>query len=602
MNEKDTWLLDRRRILYAALMSGSGAALAACAPRDDSADTAAPNGDLWAGFDTRITERTLAEAEKLFGLQFTETERRQILGGPVEVAEDGFFAEQLESLNILRSQEIPISLAPAMKFDPRLPGVSYPEQANVVNLFPEEIATVPDDAESIAFASVKQQARWMTTGQITSRELTEIYLERIERHANLLECFVTVTPDIARAQAETADRERATGQVRGPLHGIPYGVKDLLDTADIRTTWGAEPYKDRVPATDSAVVRRLQDAGAVMLGKTTMGALAWGDVWFGGETRNPWNPKEGSSGSSAGSGSATAAGLCSFAVGTETLGSIVSPSDRNGLTGLRPTFGRVSRVGAMALCWSLDKIGPMCRYVEDNALVLTVLNGFDTNDASSIDMGFTYDGRQSVSELTVGYDPSWFEGDDVRATDNAALAAIGDIGVTLREVTLPDLPLTEIMAPLKVESAAAFEELTLSGRDDLLRRQINNAWPNSFRQARFFSAIDYVQADRLRRSIMHEAQAFFSQVDVIFGPSFGNPMMTLTNYTGQPCLVMRSGFEESTPRALFNHPENDADETLHRIPRSVSLWSDLFQEGKLILVARALEAELGVVNERPQLP
>ncbi len=211
MNEKDTWLLDRRRVLYAALMSGSGAALAACAPRGDSADTPAPDDDLWAGFDTRITERTLAEAEKLFGLQFTETERRQILGGPVEVAEDGFFAEQLESLNILRSQEIPISLAPAMKFDPRLPGVSYPEQANVVNLYPEEIATVPDDAESVAFASVKQQARWMTTGQITSRELTEIYLERIERHANLLECFVTVTPDIARAQADRADRERGTG-------------------------------------------------------------------------------------------------------------------------------------------------------------------------------------------------------------------------------------------------------------------------------------------------------------------------------------------------------------------------------------------------------
>ncbi|MEE8543264.1 MAG: amidase, partial [Gammaproteobacteria bacterium] len=395
MNEKDTLLLDRRRILYAALMSGSGAALAACEPRDGSADTARPDDDLWAGFDTRITERTLAEAEKLFGLQFTEAERRQILGGPVEETEDGFFAEQLESLNILRSQEIPISLAPAMKFDPRLPGVSYPEQANVVTLFPEEISAIPDDTESIAFASVKQQARWMTTGQVTSRELTEIYLERIERHADSLECFVTVTPDTARAQADRADRERATGQVRGPLHGIPYGVKDLLDTADIRTTWGAEPYKGRVPASDSAVVRRLQEAGAVMLGKTTMGALAWGDVWFGGETRNPWNPKEGSSGSSAGSGSATAAGLCSFAIGTETLGSIVSPSDRNGLTGLRPTFGRVSRVGAMALCWSLDKIGPMCRYVEDNALVLSVLNGFDTNDASSIDMGFTYDGRQS---------------------------------------------------------------------------------------------------------------------------------------------------------------------------------------------------------------
>lgn len=601
MNEKDTLLLNRRRILYAALMSGSGAALAGCGPRDNSADTASSDDDLWAGFDTRITERTLAEAEKLFGLQFTETERRQILGGPVEEAEAGFFAQQLESLTILRKQEIPISLAPAMKFDPRLPGVAYPEQANVVTLYPDDIAAVPGDAESIAFASVKQQARWMTTGQLTSRELTEIYLERIERHADLLECFVTVTPELARAQADRADRERATGQVRGPLHGIPYGAKDLLDTAAVRTTWGAEPYKDRVPASDSAVVRRLQEAGAVMLGKTTMGALAWGDVWFGGETRNPWNPKEGSSGSSAGSGSATAAGLCSFALGTETLGSIVSPSDRNGLTGLRPTFGRVSRVGAMALCWSLDKIGPMCRYAEDNALVLSVLNGFDENDASSIDMGFSYDGRQSVSEMTVGYDPSWFEGEDVRSTDNAALAAIAEIGVTLREVKLPDLPVTEIMAPLGVESAAAFEELTLSGRDDLLRRQIDNAWPNSFRQARYFSAVDYVQADRLRRFVMQEAQEFFAQVDVIFGPSFGNPMTRLTNYTGQPCLVMRAGFEESTPRPLFDHPENDTDETLHRIPRSVSLWSSLFQEGKLIQVGRALEAELGVVNERPQL-
>ncbi len=601
MNENKTLLLDCRRMLYAALLSGSGAALAACGPRDDSAESASSDDDLWAGFDSRITERTLAEAEKLFGLQFAEAERRQILGGPVEEAEDGFFAEQLESLRILRSQEIPNSLAPAMTFDPRLPGVSYPEQSDVVALYPEEIGPVPGDSESVAFASVKQQARWMTTGEVTSRELTEIYLERIERHADLLECFVTVTPDVAREQADQADRERATGQVRGPLHGIPYAVKDLLDTADIRTTWGAEPYKDRVPASDSTVVRRLQDAGAVMLGKTTMGALAWGDVWFGGETRNPWNPKEGSSGSSAGSGSATAAGLCSFAIGTETLGSIVSPSDRNGLTGLRPTFGRVSRAGAMALCWSLDKIGPMCRYAEDNALVLSVLNRFDANDASSIDMGFTYDGRQLISELTVGYDPSWFEGEDVRATDNAALEAIGNIGVTLREVTLPDLPVTEIMAPLGVESAAAFEELTLSGRDDLLRRQIDNAWPNGFRQARYFSAVDYVQADRLRRAIMHAAQEFFSQADVIFGPSFGNPMTRLTNFTGQPCLAMRAGFEESTPRPLFDHPENDTDETLYRIPRSVSLWSNLFQEGRLIQVGRALEAELGVVNERPQL-
>jgi len=601
MSSEDTVLLNRRRILYAALMGTSGAALAACTPGSDTGNTDQTGGDIWSGFDARITERTLAEAEKLFGLQFSTTERQQILGGPVEEDADGFFAEQIKSLRKRRSQELPNTLAPALKFDPRLPGVSYPEQANSVSLFAEEIMPLPADTESIAFASVKQQARWMTTGQISSRELTDIYLARIEQYGDLLECFVTVTPELARAQADKADRERATGQVRGPLHGIPYGVKDLLDTKDILTTWGAMPYKDRVATDDGAVVRLLREAGAVLLGKTTLGALAWGDVWFGGETRNPWNPKEGASGSSAGSGSATAAGLCSFGIGTETLGSIVSPADRNGLSGLRPSFGRVSRAGAMALCWSLDKIGPLCRYVEDTALVLGAINGFDSNDSSSIDMGFTYDGRQSIASLTVGYDPAWFEGEEVRSTDHAALKAIAAIGATLQEITLPDLPVDEIMAPLNAESAAAFEELTLSGRDDALRRQINNAWPNSFRQARYFSAVDYVQADRLRRSVMQQTEKFFSQVDVIIGPSFGTPMLSLTNFTGQPCLAMRAGFEEITPRSLFNHPENDTDETLHRIPRSVSLWSNLFQEGKLLQVGRALEAELGIANERPSL-
>lgn len=599
MTNNDPVLLNRRKILAAALAGGGVAALSACTSGGDAEGVSAT--DLWAGYDERITERTLAEAEKLFGLQFSEAERRQILGGVVEEDEDGFFAQQIKSLGDRRNQDIPITLQPATSFDPRLPGISYADQDNSLTLYPEEIAAMPSDAESIAFASVKQQARWMTTGQLSSRELTDIYLERIERHGGLLECFVTVTANLAREQADQADRERVTGQVRGPLHGIPYGVKDLLDTANIKTTWGAEPFKDRVAEKDGAVVRRLREAGAVMLGKTTLGALAWGDVWFGGETRNPWNPKEGASGSSAGSGSATAAGLCSFGIGTETLGSIVSPADRNGLAGLRPTFGRVSRVGAMALCWSLDKIGPMCRYTEDTAMVLSVLNGYDEFDAGSIDKGFTYDGRQSVGELTIGYDPSWFGGENVKATDLAALEAIRNIGATVQEVHLPELPVGEIMGALNVESAAAFEELTLSGRDDLLRRQIDNAWPNSFRQARYFSAVDFIQGDRLRRKLMQDTHEFFSQVDVVFGPSFNNPMLSLTNFTGQPCLTMRVGFEEITPRPLFDHPENDTDETLHRIPRSVTLWSNLFEEGKLVTVGRALEAALGIANERPEL-
>jgi Asp-tRNA(Asn)/Glu-tRNA(Gln) amidotransferase A subunit family amidase len=591
----DKPMIDRRKLLVAAL-AGGGATLAACSRGDD-----VETPDHWSGFDERITERTLAEAEKLFGLEFSEAERRQILGGPIEEAEDGFFARQVAALRKRRAEALPATLAPALSFDPRLPGIDYDTQLDSLVLFPQEIDTVPDDRADIAFASVKEQARWLTTGQISSRELTEIYLERIAQYGDLLQCFVTVTADVARAQADQADRERATGQVRGPLHGIPYGVKDLLDTKDIPTTWGAEPYKDRVGQTDGAVVRLLQDAGAVMLGKTTLGALAWGDVWFGGETRNPWNPKEGSSGSSAGSGSATAAGLCAFGIGTETLGSIISPSDRNGLSGLRPTFGRVSRTGAMALCWSLDKIGPMCRFAEDNAIVLNTINGFDESDPGSIDMGFSYDGRLPVGELTIGYDPSWFEGEEVRDSDRAALEAVKRLGAEVREISLPDLPVDEITPALGIESAAAFEELTLSGRDDLLRRQVNNAWPNSFRESRYFSAVDYVQADRLRRHVMQEAHDFFSQVDVVFGPSFGNPMLTLTNFTGQPSIAIRAGFEEITPRPLFAHPENDTDDSLHRVPRSVSLWSNLFQEGKLITVARALEAELGVVRERPAL-
>lgn len=599
MKDDEKIQLNRRKVLFAALAGGGSAAIGGCgkASEVDSPDTS----DMWAGFDDQITERTLAEAEKLFGLQFSEGERQLIIDGPIDDPDEGFFAGHIKALNKKRAQEIPNSLAPALTFDPRIPGEHYRAQDNSVVLYPEEIGAIPTDTESIAFASVKQQARWMTTGQITSRELTDIYLDRIERYGDLLQCYVTVTPDLARSQADQADRERATGQVRGPLHGIPYGVKDLLDTADIATTWGAMPYRDRVASSDGEVVRKLQEAGAVMLGKTTLGALAWGDVWFDGETRNPWNPKEGASGSSAGSGSATAAGLCSFGIGTETLGSIVSPSDRNGLAGLRPTFGRVSRAGAMALCWSLDKIGPMCRYTEDNALVLAAINGYDIKDASSIDAGFAYDGRQSLEGMLVGYDPAWFEGEEIRATDFSALEAIRNLGAQVVEVSLPEMPVPDISVTLGVEASAAFEELTLSGRDDLLRRQIKNAWPNVFRQSRYYSAVDYLQEERLRRSMMEEAHRFFSQVDVVFGPSFGNPMLSVTNFTGQPCLAIRAGFEEITPRSLFDHPENDDDQTLHRIPRSVSLWSSLFEEGKLLQVGRALEVELGVVTDRPDL-
>jgi Asp-tRNA(Asn)/Glu-tRNA(Gln) amidotransferase A subunit family amidase len=592
-------LRNRRRILWLALAGTGAVALPPPGRSSGGEPISDATLDHWCGFDERISERTLAEAEKLFGLSFTESERRLILGGPVETAADGFFHKQLQSLGRRRNQDFPNSLAPALTFDPRLPGVAYPNPASAIRLAPETERPLPGDATEIAFASVKQQARWLAAGLISSCDLTEIYLERIERFAGLLQCFVTVTPEIARAQADRADRERAAGVVHGFLHGIPYGLKDLFDTAGVRTTWGAEPFRDRIGASDSAVAERLQKAGAVMLGKTTLGALAWGEIWFGGETRNPWNPREGSSGSSAGSAAATAAGLCSFAIGTETLGSIVSPSDRTGIAGLRPTFGRVSRVGAMALCWSLDKIGPMCRNVEDTAIVLGVLNGFDGRDPSSIDIGFHYDGRSAGEDMVVGFDPRWFEGDAATPTDLAALRTLRATGMTVREIRLPELPVEEIMAPLHAESAAAFEELTLSGRDETLRRQIANAWPNAFRQARFFSAVDYVQADRLRRRAMEELHRFFRQVDVVLGPSFDNPMLNLTNFTGHPCLVMRAGFEQRRSRPLFDHPENDTDPTLYRVPRSVCLWGSLFEEDKLIRAGRALEIALGVTGVRP---
>lgn len=591
----NTVSLDRRRLLYAALMTGGGTALAACSPVADSED------DLWAGFDERITERTLAEAEKLFGLAFTEDERRLILRDPQSTEKVDFFAEQIASLEKRREYDLPFSLAPATTFDPRLPGVDYGTQNNLLTLFPGDMASAPGDADSIAFASLKQQAHWLGSGQLSSRELTDIYLDRIARFGDLLQCFATVTADVARAQADRADRERSDGRVRGPLHGIPYGLKDLFDTKGIPTTWGAEPYRARVPDSDATIVRLLEEAGAVMLGKTTLGALAWGDVWFGGETRNPWNPKEGASGSSAGSAAATAAGLCSFGIGTETLGSIISPSDRNGVAGLRPTFGRVSRSGAMPLCWSLDKVGPMCRAAEDTAIVLSALNGYDVKDTGSIDMGFAYDGRAAVAGLTIAYDPRWFEGEDAADVDRMALQAAAGLGATLKEITLPELPVDEIMPAVNIESAAAFEELTLSGRDDLLRRQVYNAWPNSFRQSRFFSAVDYVQAERLRRRAMQDMHALLSEADVVLGPSFGTPMLSVTNFTGQPCLAIRAGFEELTSRALFGHPENDSDPTVHRVPRSISLWADLFQEGRLVNVGRALEAALGVAQECPPL-
>ena len=598
MKQKHTSLIQRRQLLAGLVATAGSAAMAGCTPRTESGDP------IWAGFDERITERTLAEAEKLLGLQFTEDERRLMLGGKAVEAEDGYFTQRAARNRQRRAIEKPNGLAPALVFDPRLPGVEYAAQPDSVTLFREPLADRPALAEDVVFASLKQLAHWMDKGQLSSTELTRLYLDRIARYDGRLQSYITVTSELALQQAADADRERQAGRVRGPLHGMPYGLKDLADTAGIATTWGAAPYRERVPDSDATVTRLMREAGAVLLGKTAAGALAWGEVWFGGETRNPWNLAEGSSGSSAGSGAATAAGLCAFSIGTETWGSITSPSERCGVTGLRPTFGRVSRAGAMALCWSLDKIGPMCRYAEDTALVLAELNGYDPADAGSLAHGFAYDGNRPLSELTVGYDPRMLETEETTASDRAAFAALQTSGVKLVELELPELPWEIMFTILDAEAAAVFENLTLSGADDELRRQIFDAWPNSLRIGQFTSAVSLVQCDRIRRQIMQQLHAFFAQSDVFFAP-YTDELNALTNLSGHPTLVLRSGFEQRPSRAISGITEEDTDGPKHAVPDSIHLWAGLFQEGNLVTLGRALEealsAQSGWNARRPEL-
>ncbi len=407
---------------------------------------------------------------------------------------------------------------------------------------------------------------------------------------------MTVLPEIARRQAAEADREIAAGKYRGMLHGVPYGLKDLADVKGVATTWGAEPFRDRVATDDATVVRRLRSAGAVLLGKTTCGAIAYGDRWFGGRTRNPWNPNEGSSGSSAGSAAAAAAGLCAFSIGTETLGSIISPSERCGVTGLRPTFGRVSRKGFMPLCWSLDKVGPICRFVEDGAIVLAAINGFDADDPSSARMGFGFDGRVDLSSLTVGYVPAWFDASD--ETDRAALAALREVGVQLREFPWPEADFSALGAIVTVEAAAAFSDLTLTNRDDELSWQAAQAWPNLWRAARFYPAADFVQVDRLRRRLMVEMAEAFNGFDSLIGPHRAGGALLATNCTGHPQLALRAGFAQTPSRGGSGAGEASSGETFET-PRGVSLWGNLFEEGKILALGAALEERLGVAAKRP---
>jgi Asp-tRNA(Asn)/Glu-tRNA(Gln) amidotransferase A subunit family amidase len=519
-----------------------------------------------------VRVETIAAAETLLALEFTDAERAML-------AES--VAEQIAALRQRRAVTLPVDLGPASVFDPRLPGFTMPADHGFA--WGDDDLPLPDSDEDIAFASLTALAGWVRRGKLSSLRLTQIYLDRIARLNSHLLCFATITMASALERATALDVELAAGRYRGPLHGIPYGLKDIIDTAGIVTDWGAEPYQGRVPAEDAFITTLLHEAGAVLLGKTTVGALAYGDIWHGGRTRNPWDLSEGSSGSSAGSASATAAGLVGFSIGTETLGSIVSPSTRCGTVGLRPTHGRVSRSGAMPLCWSLDKIGPICRGVADTALVLHALNQPDAADAFQIAAPFSFSATAPVAGLRLGYFPEDFAHEDAHALDHAALEAARRLGLTMVELTRPALPYESLTGILFAEAAASFEELTLKDRDDLLTWQDQEAWPNRFRQAHFLSAVNHVQLDRLRRLVMLHMAEMFAQADVIIGPSLAGPMLVITNFTGHPCLCLPSGFDQGRPR-------------------SISLWGRLFEEGPLLNLAQALEPQLHPKTARPVIP
>ena len=595
----------RQFLITAPLGVASLAAACRAVPEQASGTTAAtpastPGAPVaWgtsSGTGPEVTAATFAEAEKLMQVAYTDAERATMAG-----AWRRTLSSTLERRTGPRKVAMTDDLVPGMLWDPaKAVGFVPPARDQFVRSTADPGPLPATDAD-IAFAPVSRLSRWVERKQLTSMRLTQIYLDRITQHDPRLRSVITVTRDRALAQAKAADAEIAGGKYRGPLHGIPFGVKDLLDTAGIATTYGAEPFRNRVPVEDSVVVKRLQDAGAVLVAKLSLGALALNDIWFGGQTMNPWLLEEGASGSSAGPGAAVAAALVGFAIGSETGGSIVAPSMRCGVTGLRPTFGRVPRTGAMALCWSLDKLGPMTRGVEDAMLVLQAITGPDAGDASSMPSHLDYDANAPVRGLRMGVFPAWMEA--ATPVDRAAVDALVAQGLQRVDLTWPDLPQGSLMPVIFSEAAAAFEELTLSGSDDQLKVQVPDAWPNLFRMSRFLSGVDYVQGERLRRRFARELAAMFEKVDVLLVLSLRDEALTVTNFTGQPSLTLRTGFVEvsearsdwapdpANPLPRFSPPR--------RVPHGVTLIGRLFDEGTIVRAGLALERAANVAQERP---
>ncbi|MFL6293553.1 MAG: amidase [Thermoanaerobaculia bacterium] len=552
--------LDRRRFL--ALLSAMAAAPAALAQEEKKGT---------------ITPEILADAEKAVGLEFTGPEREMMRKG---------IDELLEDYRKIREVRIDNSVPPAVKFDPVLPGMKLAGEGSFRLSAGGEI---PSAASEQPFLTIGHLGRLLRSGKVTSVGLTKMYLDRLRKLDPVLHAVISYTEERAMAAAERADRELAAGKDRGPLHGIPWGAKDLLAVKGYRTTWGSVPFKDQVIDEDAAVVERLDAAGAVLVAKLSLGELAWGDVWYAAMTRNPWNPEQGSSGSSAGSSAATAAGAVGFAIGSETLGSIVSPCTRTGCTGLRPTFGRVSRHGAMALSWTMDKLGPICRSVEDCAAVFQAIHGPDGRDATVVDAPFRWDPGMDVRKLRVGYLKSLFEEkpqegrEEWHALDLATLEDLRKLGVDLKPIELPRLPIDALGLILTAEAAAAFDDLTRSGKDDLLVRQIEQAWPNVFRQGQMIPAVAYLQANRIRTMAMREMDRILADFDAYVSPSYGGNNLLLTNLTGHPCVVLPNGFRK--------------DGT----PTSITFLGKLFGEGEALALAKAYQDATGWHLKRPKL-
>ena len=602
--------------------------LAVCS-RFGVASTLLP-GVLWALADDKpsITREMIDNAAIIADIKIPDEDKDMMLESLNDAAKgyDEIYALHMKN-----------DVAPAFIFDPVLPGMKFETARRPMRLSaaPNVAMTgTPKNLEDVAFYSVRQLAELVRTRKVSSSALTEMYLERLKRYDPTLHFVITLTEDRAKSQAKEADREIAAGKYRGPLHGLPWGAKDLLAVKNYRTTWGAGGFEDQKIDEDATVVKRLDEAGAVLIAKLTLGALALGDKWFGGMTRNPWNPQQGSSGSSAGSASATAAGCVAFAIGSETLGSISSPSTRCGTTGLRPTFGHVPRTGAMALSWTMDKLGPICRAVEDCAIVLSAIYGPDGQDRTVNNAAFNWDAGLDWRKLRIGYLDKDFqlhppqqqqqqpkeeknlseeekkkrEEQAAQQTarreydhkyDEAALAKLRSMGVNLIPVELPKLPYDAMLSMLEAEAAAAFDDLTRSGRDKLLTGQTKDDWPNTFRTARFIPAVEYIQASRARLLAMEAFAKVFDKVDVIVAPTQSTQLL-VTNLTGHPALILPNGFRgDDAPKAVVRDGELQPGGP--GTPVSLTFLGHLYGEAKLLAVAKAYQDATGFHLKHPEL-